>query len=98
MNKQYHEIGQNALEKGLDVGEKIMKIFSIDEKEIRIDVNITNLHEGIDRVKTSTEATGKWSIISSAISNAIMGKIYQELNNNNISGNISVHVSIEKDN
>ena len=75
----------------------MMKIFAIDEKEIRIDVNITNLHEGIERVKTSTEATGTWSMISSSISNGIIGKIYQELNKNNISGNVSVHVSIDKE-
>lgn len=98
MNKQYHEIGQNALEKGLDVGEKIMNIFSIDEKEIRIDVNITNIHEGIERVKTSTESTGKWSMISTAISNAVMGKIYKELNNNNLTADVSVHVQINKEN
>lgn len=98
MDNQYHEIGQKALESGLDVGEKIMEIFSINEKEIRIDVNITNIHEGIERVKTSTEATGSYSMISTSISNAVMGKIYQELNNKNLTADVSVHVAIEKEN
>ena len=98
MDNQYHEIGEAALKEGLKIGEQMMKIFSINEKEIKIDINITNLHEGIDRVRTSTEATGTWSMISSSISNGIIGKIYQELNNNNISGDVSVHVSIEKEN
>lgn len=98
MDNQYHEIGEKALEAGLNVGEKIMEIFSINEKEIRIDVNITNLHEGIERVRTSSEATGNYSMISTSISNAIMGKIYQELNNQNLTADVSVHVSINKEN